>query len=291
MSEKFIHGLSFCVAAAVLGIGMTAPPEAAAQTSYRNAQEAYAAGAKLHNARRFAESRAPFEEALKLSDDDAFKVRVYRALMQSYRQLPEIDEMLKATDFIFEHGESTAEKTLIAGSLASFVHERGKTAEAVKIYEAKLTKDPRNKPALYALTEIYRRAEPKPDRRAELLKVLSDVQKQDESNLAAKYEKLAADQPQLAGVHWKDAAAAWLKAEDKQKALAAAQKAEAAGPDDRNDQLSHFWHKGMGDVYLSLNEPKKAIPHLEMAIQKTTIAGYKKASEEQLAKARRAAGE
>lgn len=258
---------------------------AAAQPDYQTAQDAFNAGAKLHAMRRFAECQAPFEAALRLSKDNVFKVRVYRALMSSYRQLPEIDKMLEATDFIFEHGTSAVEKSLIARSLTAFVHERGKTAAAVKTYESQLEKNPKSKPALYALTEIYRRAEPNPTRRTELLKVLEEVQKQDEAKLAAHFETLAIQEPQLASVHWKDAAAAWVRADDPKKAIAAAQNAEAAGPDNRNDLLAHFWHKGMGDTYMDLNQPKQAIPHLEQAIKKTTIAGYIKACEEQLAKA------
>ncbi len=261
---------------------------AAAQSEYRSAKDAYNAGAKLHAMRRFAECQAPFEAALQLSQDNTFKVRVYRALMSSYRQLPEIDKMLEATDFIFEHGTSAVEKSLVARSLTSFVHERGKTAAAVKTYEAQLEKNPKSKPALYALTEIYRRAEPNSTRRTELLEVLKEVQKQDEAKLAANFEALAIQEPQLASVHWKDAAAAWIRADDRKKALAAAQNAEAAGPDNRNDLLTHFWHKGMGDIYMDLDQPKQAVPHLELAIKKTTIAGYIKACEEQLTKARAA---
>jgi hypothetical protein len=42
----------------------------------------------------------------------------------------------------------------------------------------------------------------------------------------------------------------------------------------------------MADIYLELEQPKEAIPHYENAIKKTTIAGYVKACEEQLAKAK-----
>jgi tetratricopeptide (TPR) repeat protein len=261
-------------------------PSAPAQPPYKTAQEAFNAGAKLHSARKYAECQEPFESALDLSQDNLFKVKVYRALMSSYRQLPEIDKMLEATDFIFEHGESTLDKTSVASSLAVFVRERGKIAEAVKIYEDQLKKTPRSKPALYFLTEIYQRAEPNPNRRAELLKVLSDVQKLDEAKLAEKFEGLARDQPANAAAHWKDAAAAWLRADKKPKATVAVKNAEAAGPDTRNDLLAHFWHKGMADIYLELEQPKQAIPHYENAIKKTTIAGYIKTCEEQLAKAK-----
>ncbi len=239
--------------------------------------------------RKYAEARTPFEAALAMSEDNLFKARVYKGLMESYRQLTEIDKMLEATDFIFEHNESTIENGLIARSLASFVHQRGKTADVVKTYEAKLKTTPQSKPALYALTEIYRQVDKNPTRREELLTVLGEVQKQDEAKIAAKFEKRAADEPQLAGVHWKDAAAAWLRADDKPKAQAAVQNAKAAGPDNRNDQLAHFWHKGMGDIYLALDQPKEAIPHFETAIEKTKIAGYIKTCQEQLAKAKAAA--
>jgi tetratricopeptide (TPR) repeat protein len=269
-------------------VGLAMADHSAQAQPYRTAQEAFNAGARLHNARKYAECQEPFEAALDLSQDDQFKVKVYRALMSSYRQLPEMDKMLEATDFIFEHGESSVEKSLVASSLASFVHERGKTAEAVKIYEEKLKKTPKSKPSLYSLTEIYRRAEPNPNRRAELLKTLDEVQKEDEAKLAAKFEGLAKAEPQLAAVHWKDAAAAWIRADDKPKALAALKNAEANGPDARNDLMAHFWHKGMADIYLDLDQPKEAIPHYETAIKKTTIAGYIKTCEEQLAKARAA---
>lgn len=259
------------------------------QAEYRSAREAYSAGAKLYNMRRYAECREPFEAALELADDTQFKVRIYRALIQSYRQLPEIDKMLEATEFILEHGESAVAKSLIARDLTSFAHQRGKTQEVIEVYEGKLKTDPENRPALYTLTRIYDRAQPNPDRRAELQETLKQVQRKDESKLAGKFETLAAEQPNVATRHWKDAAAAWLRAEQPQKARRAADQAEATGPESANDLLAHQWHKAMGDIYLQLNEPNEAIPHYETAIEKTTIEGYLKDCREKLAKARAAA--
>jgi tetratricopeptide (TPR) repeat protein len=225
---------------------------------------------------------------LRLSDDTQFKVRVYRTLLQSYRQLPEIEEMLEATEFIFEHGESAVAKSLIARDLTSFAHQRGKSQEVVENYENRL-KIPEDRPALYTLTRIYERAQPNPTRRAELQEVLKKVQQQDERKLAGMFEQLTAEQPNVATRHWKDAAAAWLRAEEKQRARDAVRRAEATGPETANDLLAQQWHKGMGDIYLDLDEPKKAIPHYESAIEKTNIAGYIKDCQEKLAKARKAA--
>lgn len=257
---------------------------------YNSAEDAFSAGAKLHNARRYAEAQAPLEAAIELSDDPLFKVKVYRALVQSYRQLPDIDHMLKATDYILENGESSVEKSLMARNLVGFVYQRGKVPDTVKIYEDQLKKDPNSKPALYTLVEMYQRASPNPKRQAELFTVLTEVQRKDEAALAEKLEKQATDDPRTAAASYKDAALAWIRAADQQKAAAALAAAETAGPDSRNDLLAHFWHKGMADAYMGLNQPKEAIPHFEKAIQKTNIAGYIKACQEQLAKAREAAG-
>lgn len=260
------------------------------QAQYGSAREAYAAGAKLYNMRKYAECREPFEAALKLSDDLPFKVRIYRTLMQPYRQLPEIDKMLEATEFIFEHGESAVEKSLIARDLASFAHQRGKTEEIADRYEKRLKQAPEDRPALYTLTQLYDRAQPNPARRNELQLVLKKVQQLDEAELARKFENLAVAQPTVATRHWKDAAAAWLRAGERQNAIAATEKAEATGPESANDLLAHQWHRAMGDIYMGLDEPRKAIPHFEKAIEKTTIAGYLKDCKESLAKARAAAG-
>ncbi len=279
-SHKMLSGCAAIVAACVITTTTWG------QVEYSSAREAYSDGARLHNMRKYAECREPFEAALKLSDDMQFKVRTYRALMQSYRQLPEIDKMLEATEFIFQHGESTVEKSLIARDLTSFAHQRGKTQEVVDLYESKLKKNPEDRPALYTLTRIYDRAQPNRARRAELQEVLKQVQRKDESVLAGKFEKLAAEQPNVATRHWKDAAAAWLRAEEKEKALAAVNQAEATGPETANDLLAHQWHKAMGDIYLGLDKPAQAIPHYETAIKKTNIAGYIKDCQEKLAKAR-----
>ena len=120
--------------------------------------------------------------------------------------------MLEATEFIFEHGESAVAKSLIARDLTSFAHQLGKSQEVVENYENRLKKNPEDRPALYTLTRIYERAQPNPTRRAELQEVLKKVQQQDERKLAGMFEQFAAEQPNVATRHWKDAAAAWLRA-------------------------------------------------------------------------------
>lgn len=61
--------------------------------------------------------------------------------------------------------------------------------------------------------------------------------------------------------------------------------AEKVEPEKRNDQLAHFFHRNLGDIFMQLNQPKKAIPHFEIAIEKTNIEGYVKDTKSSLAEA------
>ena len=108
---------------------------------------------------------------------------------------------------------------------------------------------------------------------------------------AALYEQIAPLDAKLAAWHWKEAAVAWLAAGDKQKALAAAKQSAAAAPEARSDLLAHYWHRGLGDVFLKTGEPKLAIPQYEEAIKKTTIDGYIKDCRKSLDEARKLAGQ
>jgi tetratricopeptide (TPR) repeat protein len=107
---------------------------------------------------------------------------------------------------------------------------------------------------------------------------------------ASLFEKVAPMDEKLAAWHWKEAAAAWLAAGEKPKALAAARQSEASEPESRSEQLAHFWHRGLADVFLAAGEPKSAIGHYEKAIEKTTIQGYIDACQKSLAEAKAKAG-
>lgn len=88
-------------------------------------------------------------------------------------------------------------------------------------------------------------------------------------------ELKAPEKPREATWYYKEAALKWSRAGNKEKALANVQKAEELGPEKRNDLLAHYWHRDMGEIYSTLEDFKTAIPHLENAIEKTDIEGYK----------------
>lgn len=77
------------------------------------------------------------------------------------------------------------------------------------------------------------------------------------------------------------AAGAWLEADDKTKALAAARAAVAAGPDDRSKTYAHKWHIAVGDVFVGTGEMPSAIQQYEAALKaapdaETTAAAQQK---------------
>lgn len=91
---------------------------------------------------------------------------------------------------------------------------------------------------------------------------------------ALMFEKTAPLDPKLRAWHFKEAAVYWIKSQNKEKALAAAKAAIASEPEKRSPLIVHFWHRGLGEVFLETAQYALAIEHLEKAIQNTDIDGY-----------------
>ena len=108
------------------------------------------------------------------------------------------------------------------------------------------------------------------------------LQAKDYKKSAELYEEIASLDPTTHAWNLKEAAAAWLKLGDKEKSLRLALAAEKAPAEARNDQLTHFFERNLGDTFMALGQPKKAIPHYEIALQKTTIEGYVKGTKASL---------
>ena len=281
-----------------------------AKSKFTSADEAFGVGAAHYNSRNYAASREPFEAALILATekDIAYRVKVYGALTASYRLLETSEQFIEASEYIIRHSDRDAERSLTRTSLMSFIHQRGKVDPFIKRHEERLQKNPKDRLSVYLLSEVYSRVRENPERSVELLKQLAvlDGKKPGEAvdvNASAKlamqyirakeyqkgaelYEQIAPLDKTLEAWHWKEAAAAWLKHKQNDKALAAAKKSEEATPEKRNEQLAHFWHRNLADVFLAAGEPKLAIPHYEKAIETTKIEGYLKGCKASLAEAR-----
>jgi tetratricopeptide (TPR) repeat protein len=265
------------------------PSQSSAQDKYKNYSEAFSAGNKLVREKQLAAAQEPLEAALKLATDDEQRLHAYEVLVPVYRQLPAIDKMLEAQEFIIPHTERRAGRMNSARDLASFLHQRGKTDDAIARYDARLQKDPKDVVALSVLTIIYTRLKRDEDLGLKYTQRLDEANRELASKLAERLEKNAAAAPQTAASILKDAATAWLEAGDKPKALAAAKKSAASPPESRTEILVYYWRDGLGDVFAATGEPALAIPHFEAALAATSIAGHKQATEKKLAEAKAAA--
>lgn len=289
----------------VLGHQPEAPP---ALPTYVTAEEAFAVGAAHRNARNYQAAEVPLEAALKLSDDITFRVKTYQALIPSYRLHAEVDDLAAAVEYVIENGVQLSDRSGAANALLALARERRMTDDVVKRYEQRLGANPDDRAALLVLSEVYGGPKRDAKQRVEMLdrfislelkrgEPQTVVQKADLAQLYVKaekfregaelYEAAAGGDANLAAWHWKEAAGAWLKAGEKQRALAAAQVSSASLPEVRSKLLTHFWHKGVADAFLDAGAPALAIPHYEQAIAAATVEGYRKASEEKLAQARR----
>lgn len=260
-----------------------------AQEQYKNYGDAFSQGAKLIRDKQLAAAQAPLEAALKLAADDAERMRAYQALVPVYRQLPEIDKMLEAQEFVIPHTERRAGRSNAARDLASFLHQRGKTDEGIARYNARLQKDPQDLVALHVLAVVYTRIKRDADLGPTFERRLDEANRESTSRLAERLEKDAESAPQTAARLLKDAATAWLEAGDHPRALAAAKKSAASLPESRSDLLVYYWRDGLGEVFLATGEPGLAIPQFEAALAATSIAGHKQATEKKLAEAKVAA--
>jgi hypothetical protein len=288
---------------------------------YVSAEEAYSIGAARYNARNFKASREPFEAALALAPDDKFRVKVYEALLAPYREIPEFEPFQNAAEFIITHATYDAQRSLTRRAFLSFAYNRGQIDSLIKRYESRLAGDRKDFLAVYLLSEIYSTTNSNPERAIELLKQLQQMNQankagtkeeapsstiegvkiaREKANLARQYvqakkfkeaaelyEEVAPLDPTTHAWNLKEAASAWLKAGDKKKSLQVARKANETPPEARNEQLTHFYHRNLGDIFVALAKPAEAVPHYEIALKTTKIEGYLKDTQASLEDARR----
>jgi tetratricopeptide (TPR) repeat protein len=259
---------------------------AVAQEKYKDFEDAYIEAARHVRKGDYPAAVAPLEAALALAKDDAQRKRAYEALVPAYRQSPDIEKMLAAQEFIIRHTDRKAGRSLSARDAASYLFQRGKLDTGIERYDSLLKKTPSDPAALTILAMIYAQSKRSDPRTLELKQRLDSLDLDLARQLAERLEKNAEAAPQTAAWHLKDAAAAWLEAGDKAKALATAKKSAAGPVEQRSKILTHQWHSGLGDVFLEAGEPPLAIKHFEAAIAATDQPGLKKTAERKLAQAR-----
>lgn len=278
-------------------------------TNYPTYKDAAAAGAKAVRAGDLASAREPLEAAARLATTDREKLEAHRALLIPYRELKEIEPMQRAGEFVVANSTQSAERSLVRSSLVSFIHKRGKLDAAITGYEDRLKKDPAEGTALYLLVEAYSiKKDPakaaevgekfaaledkagKPLDAGERAKLAENYARAGKSTAAAEmFEKISPLDPRTEGWYLKEAAAAWMKDGNKEKALAAARKSAGATPEARSEILNYFWRRGLGDVLFDAGEPGEAVVQFEQALAVAKLDAYARETKLRLEKAKSAA--
>lgn len=299
-------------AVAVLALPATGlcqePKPAEPPAKYVTVRSAVDAAIGFYAAKDYAKGKDAVTQALALASDEREQTAIQRTMLRSYRAAPDWEPMVEALEFMVEHSEFDGERSLARRELIGFAHHRGRVDDVVKRYEDRLGRKPDDETSLVILGEIFMRLEPNARRAVAMFEKLGEVRAKagreltpaEAADLAREYvkdrrfregaelfEKTAGRDPKLAAWNWKEAAAAWRKEGDRDKAIAAARSAERTGPESRDEGLAHFWHRGLADVFFEIGEFGAAIPHYERAIEKTAIDGYRKDCEQRLGEAKR----
>lgn len=263
---------------------------------YPNAQAAYGVGVGFLNNMDYPRAQESLEAALGLSPDDRLKHDVQRALLIPYRALPEMEKYLDTAEWLMRNPGSPAERSLVQRQLVSHAMTRGRVREVVDRYEKKLEKSPEDPVLLLILSSLYVDGLKEPQRGADLTARLAAITKGTTGTVdvritaqlaqqhfktgkykesAELYEQAAQADRESSAWHWKEAALAWVKAGDKNRARQAAKSAAAAPPEARSKILIHFWHRALGETFLETGDFGQAADHLQKAIDATDIAGYR----------------
>lgn len=279
------------------------------ESKYQSYNEAWSIGVAFYNSRNYAAATEPLEAALRMAPGKEEKLKVYKALIPCYRLDSGNKKMMKAVEYVMKNAALGFRASMTTRSYLSFLHQRGKTKEAIERYEDRLKKSPDDKVALRLLGEIYTSYSRNPDRAKEILRQLQVVapiemdgsqsaflqqgslarsftNAKDYESSAKIYGLLAEKDADNAGQHLKDLADVLLRSGETKKAVEVARKAVEAGPDRRSEQLTYYWYRSLGDLLLEHGEASEAVPLLKKAVTLTKIEGYLKTTKEKLEEAK-----
>jgi tetratricopeptide (TPR) repeat protein len=301
--------MRYCWLSVLAAVLLWTPLQAQETKDFQTPKEAYEVGLTFLRSKNLAKAQAALEAAAAMKPDAKLNQKILRALLQSYHKEEDYSKHKTTMEAVIRDPTSPAEKYVSRINLFSFLQARKKVEEAVEQYEEMLRKDRNDRTLLYILSGLYAEALRDPARAAAITERLAHATREATGKVDAQtteqlarqyvqagrtkdgaelYETLAGDDANGKSMHLKDAASAWLKAGEPDKAKAAAKRAAAAGPDQRSPLLTHFWHRHLGEVFLATGENRLAVEHLQKAIDNTNIEGYRKDCRELLEKAKKA---
>ncbi|MCA9118989.1 MAG: hypothetical protein H6822_16880 [Planctomycetaceae bacterium] len=298
------HAFTICLLLLTVVASMAQAQEAGF-SSYR---EAMAKGATLYNSGKLAESRGPLEAAAKLAESDSDKCRIHQTLMVVYAEGSDFPKMYESAEFVVEHAPYPSMASLTCRSLLGTVQKKGQVEAARKRYEDRVRKNDKDRTALYIMSNYHGLLDRDYAQQCKYFQGLIHLNKAEGIDFdfalagqlafayrlshqyvesAELFEKIAPMHKDETAWDYKEAAGAWLKAGQKDKALAAAKKAEELGADARAERSIDRWHADLGEVFLATGEGKLAVKHYEKAIENAKADYYKKKFAEELEKAKK----
>lgn len=279
----------------------------AAAKDYKSFDEAMADAQKAIDVKNYLGSEEPLEAAIELADDDRQRIEAYRKLIDAYKLHPQIDDVRKACEFIMDHSTSAPERFIYRDNLLDFIEDKKKGDELIGHFDQRLKANADDRTALLVLSKAYAQLKDDSQQSANLTERLQKVIEASGAEVdtlsyaelamlyvnakqyrkgAELYEKIAPQNETMAPWNWKEAAAAWLKAGEREKALQAAVNSTKAGPETRPGLMQYYWNSSLGDIYLELDNPTLAIPHYEKALETAKLKRYIDATKAKLEKAR-----
>jgi len=285
----------------------------AVATDYDTFDQAVESALGFYRVRNYGACKVPLEAALELASSDQKRADVHLMLINAYAETGDAEKMCVSADFAIENMKGRSSIFLLhpgpASTLARAAGRKGKVRFVKERYQKQLEDDPQNVPALVILSSLASDVDRDPVLQVKYLQQLLDIQDKNTdlpvdpkvvTDLARAYARTK-DGPKAAVLferaaeldeaqkthHLKDAAKAWVDAGEMDKAVATARKAVEVGPDTRSELLTHFWHRGIGQVFLAAKKRDEAVEHLQKAVETTKIDGYKKDSQAELDEAKR----
>ncbi|MEZ6058068.1 MAG: hypothetical protein R3C01_15315 [Planctomycetaceae bacterium] len=255
---------------------------AAGQEQYSNYRDARRAAVPFLMKRDYAGSRIPLEASLRLAENDDQRVEAYESLIPAYRELPEAEKMVEASEYLIEHIDSKTKRSLIARSTATFYHQRGMTKGAIERYEETLRKDKSDIVSVALLAQIYSYVERNAEKATAMEAKLTEIEVKLDTAKAKRLEEQAAADPMLQAALYKDAGLAWLDAGNIEQALAAAEKSLAGPPEGRGATLVYFWRMSLGDIFAKGGQIEKARTQYQLSIAAAPSDVLKKGPQEKL---------
>ncbi len=118
------------------------------------------------------------------------------------------------------------------------------------------------------VVDASKSTKPIPQKAGDVAEPTNEERRKNAEDLERKaHESKKADKDPVYSCNMMWAATAWMKADDKAKALAAAKTAIAAGPDDRGSTYTFLWYTNIADVLANTGELPLAIAHFEAAVK------------------------